>query len=65
MPDGSAVRVKPGKLKMLPGLGMMGAVGGPDAIRPAQRKRTQHGAQPDRETVSNERCAKWQLYFAH
>ena len=46
MPDGSAVRVKPGKLRMLPGLGMMGPPGPPDAIRPAQRKRTQHGAQP-------------------
>ena len=37
MPDGSAVHVKPGKLKMLPGLGMMGVGGGPDAIRPAQK----------------------------
>ena len=45
MPDGSAgVRVKPLKLKMLPFFGMMGPVpGGPDAIRPAQHKRTQHG----------------------
>ena len=54
MPDGSAVCVKPRKLRMLPGLGMMGAVGGPDAIRPAQRKRTQHGAQPGTETARNE-----------
>ena len=59
--EGTVGRVR--KLRMLPFCGTMGPApsGGADAIRPPSPKERSTRAQPDKETVSNERSTKWQL----